>query len=169
MRRYAPVMGEKTADEAARELLLTTTSDREAHAVAVQALLARNASSRRNDELIAEELLSDPGFRDEWVRTALARTVAVAIARYRGDRDMSQQELAQRLGMTQPQIMRLELGEINPSIDMLMRISAQLGIEFTIDVRPAGVPVRNLTKRAQSKALVGSISTGDVELLVVVG
>jgi hypothetical protein len=51
---------------------------------------------------------------------------------------------------------RLELGEVNPSMETLMRVSAQLGIEFTIDVRPAGTPVHNVTKRAQANNLVGS-------------
>jgi hypothetical protein len=35
-----------------------------------------------NDELIAEQLRTDPEFRVEWERTALARAVAVAIVRY---------------------------------------------------------------------------------------
>src|ERR1700722_7073000 len=100
---------------------------------------------KTNDELIAEQLGTDPEFRAEWERTALARAVAVAIVRYRADYDLSQRELAERLGMKQPQVARLELGEVNPSIDTLMRISSMLAIEFTIDVRPAGAPVRSLT------------------------
>ena len=50
--------------------------------------------------------------------------------------------------MKQPQVARLELGEVNPSMETLMRVSGQLGIEFTIDMRPAGAPVHNVTKRA---------------------
>ena len=38
---------------------------------------------KTNEELIAEQLRSDPEFRAEWERTALARAVAVAIVRYR--------------------------------------------------------------------------------------
>ena len=45
-RRYAAAMGEKTAVDMARELLLTTTREREADATAMQALLARNTSLR---------------------------------------------------------------------------------------------------------------------------
>jgi len=41
-----------------------------------------------------------------------------------------------------------------------------LSIEFTIDVRPAGTPVRNVTKRAQADNLVGSFRAEDVEILV---
>ena len=124
---------------------------------------------KTNDELIAEQLRTDPEFRAEWERTALARAVAVAIVRYRADHDLSQRELAQRLGMKQPQVARLELGEVNPSIDTLMRISSQLGIEFTINVRPAGVPARNVTKRAQTDDLVGSSSKNRAELLIAAG
>jgi hypothetical protein len=48
-----------------------------------------------------------------------------------------------------------------------MRVSAQLGIEFTIDVRPAGTTVHNVTKRAQVNNLVGSVRTSEAEVLVV--
>jgi ribosome-binding protein aMBF1 (putative translation factor) len=90
---------------------------------------------RTNDELIAEQLRTDPEFRAEWERTALARAVAVAIVRYRADHDLSQRELAGRLAMKQPQVARLELGEVTPSMKTLLRISTELGIEFTIEVR----------------------------------
>ena len=119
-----------------------------------------------NDELIAEQLRTDPEFRAEWERTALARAVAVAIVRHRGEHDLSQRDLAELLGMKQPQVARLERGEINPSVASLMRISSRLGIEFTIDVRPAGEPARNVTKRAQSENVVGSVRTEGAEVLV---
>lgn len=121
---------------------------------------------KTNDELIAEQLRTDPEFRAEWERTTLARAVAIAIVSYRGKHDLSQRELAQRLGMKQPQVARLELGEVNPSMETLIRVSSQLGIEFTIDVRPAGAPVRNVTKRAQANSLVGSFRADDAEILV---
>lgn len=95
---------------------------------------------KTNDQLIAEQLRTDPEFRAEWERTVLARAVAVAIVRYRSEHDLSQRELGQRLGMKQPQVARLELGEVNPSIETLIRISAQLGIEFVITVHPTGAP-----------------------------
>jgi transcriptional regulator with XRE-family HTH domain len=120
---------------------------------------------KTNDEILQEEL-QDPEFRAEWERTALARAVALAIVRYRGDHGLSQRDLAERLGMKQPQVARLELGEVNPSMETLMRVSGQLGIEFTIDVRPAGTTVHNVTKRAQANNLVGSVRTSEAEVLV---
>lgn len=121
---------------------------------------------KTNDELLAEQLGTDADFRAEWERTALGRAVAVAIVRYRSEHDLSQRDLAQRLAMKQPQVARLELGEVNPSMDTLMRIASQLEIEFTIDVRPAGSPARNVTKRAQTDSVVGSVSTDRADLLV---
>jgi transcriptional regulator with XRE-family HTH domain len=120
---------------------------------------------KTNDEILQEEL-QDPEFRAEWERTALARAVALAVVRYRGDHGLSQRDLAERLGMKQPQVARLELGEVNPSMDTLMRVSGQLGIEFTIDVRPAGTTVHNVTKRAQANNLVGSVRTSEAEVLI---
>lgn len=121
---------------------------------------------KTNDDLLAEQLRGDPKFRAEWERTALGRAVAVAVVRYRAEHDLSQRELAERLGMKQPQVARLEIGEVNPSMDTLMRIASQLEIEFTIDVRPAGSPARNVTKRAQVESVVGTFRTAKAELLV---
>ena len=119
-----------------------------------------------NDELIADQLRTDPEFHAEWKRTVLARAVAIAILKYRAKHHLSQRDLADLLGMKQPQVARLELGEVNPSMETLMRVSAQLGIEFTIDVRPAGTPVCNVTRRAQTNNLVGSFRADDAEILV---
>ena len=124
---------------------------------------------KTSDELIAEQLRADPEFRGHWERTALARAVAAAIVHYRAEHDLSQRDLAQRLGMKQPQVARLELGEVNPSMDTLMRISSSLGIEFTIDIRRAGAPARKVTKSAQSRSTVGSLRAGGAEFLVVAG
>jgi transcriptional regulator with XRE-family HTH domain len=121
---------------------------------------------KTNEQLIAERLRGDPEFRRLWERTALARAVAVAVVRYRAEHDLSQRDLAQRLGMKQPQVARLELGEVNPSMDTLMRISSRLGIEFTIDIRRAGAPAHNITNGAKNGHAVGSLRADGAELLV---
>lgn len=122
---------------------------------------------KRNDDVIREELERDPAFRAAWERTALGRAVALAIVRYRGEHGLSQRDVAHLVGMSQPQIARIELGETNPSIDTLLRLSARLGIEFTIDVRPADQPARNLTSSALTRNLAEPVSGGEAALLVI--
>lgn len=88
------------------------------------------------DALVAEESLHDPVFREEWEQTALARLVAAQIIGYRAQHGLSQRALAERLGVKQPYVVRLESGEHNPELSTLVRISRALGVEFLIDIRP---------------------------------
>lgn len=88
-------------------------------------------------ELQEERFRTDPAARERWERTALARAVAIAVIRYRAEHGLSQRALAERLGMPQPHIARLELGEHNPSVDMLQRLAQGLGKCFVVAVAPA--------------------------------
>lgn len=80
------------------------------------------------------EVAADPALQ----RTALARAVAVAVNRYRAEHGLSLRALARRLGMPAPNVVRLESGERNPSIDTLQRLSGPLGLRFVVDVSPEG-------------------------------
>jgi transcriptional regulator with XRE-family HTH domain len=113
----------------------------------------RLSDLRTNEELLEEEM-ADPAFRAEWERTAVARAVALRLVDYRAGRDLSQRDLARLLEMEQPQVARLERGDVNPTLETLMRLAGALDIEFTIDVRPVNRRTRLVTKRAQDDALV---------------
>ena len=80
----------------------------------------------------------DDTARARWERTALARAVANAVVAYRATHGLSQGALAAKLGMQRPAISRLELGEHNPSIEMLERLARVLGLRFIVDVAPPG-------------------------------
>ena len=121
---------------------------------------------KTNTDLIAEELQNDPEFRAEWERTAVARAVAVALVRYRAEQDLSQRDLAATLGMKQPQVARLEAGDVNPTIDTLMRIASKLSIEFIIDVRPANVEPRLVSEIARTTSAIGTVRARGAALLV---
>jgi ribosome-binding protein aMBF1 (putative translation factor) len=69
----------------------------------------------------------------------LAHETRVALWLYRELNHLSQQQLAELLGMKQPQIARLESGLITPSLETLRRISERLGIDFTIEVKSGGI------------------------------
>jgi len=127
----------------------------------------RSADMKTNDEVIAEQM-TDPAFRAEWERTALARAIALRLVRYRADHQLSQRDLAKRLEMRQPQVARLERGDVNPTLETLMRLSGALDIEFTIDVRPSHRRSRLVTKLAQTEALT-SYATESAVALVAAG
>ena len=117
------------------------------------------------DEVLTEDL-KDPEFRARWERTALARAVANRVIGYRTQRGLSQSELAEQLGMKQPQIARLESAEHNPTIDTLIKLVNALDIEFVIDIHPANKAAKLVNKRAQTTAAVSTTTVEDTELLV---
>ncbi len=69
------------------------------------------------DDLIAERCTTDPGFRDYWERTALARAMAVAVIRDRSEHGLSQRALARQLEMPHSQIARLAQGAGKPPLE----------------------------------------------------
>jgi transcriptional regulator with XRE-family HTH domain len=95
---------------------------------------------------------------DEWL-------VALRLVRYRAARDLSQRALAKLLEMEQPQVARLERGDVNPTLETLMRLAGALDIEFTIDVRPVNRRTRLVNKRAADDALVSYATDRAVALV----
>lgn len=93
---------------------------------------------KTHEELLSAEMAADPEFATEWERLALARMVAVQLIGYRSDHGLSQRQLAERLGVSQPRVVELESGEKNPQIETLVKIAAKTGLEFAIDIAPIG-------------------------------
>lgn len=81
-------------------------------------------------------MAADPEFAAEWERLALARAVAIALIGYRADHDLSQRQLAELLGVSQPRIVELEAGEKSPQIETLVKIAAATRLELAIDIAP---------------------------------
>jgi transcriptional regulator with XRE-family HTH domain len=84
------------------------------------------------------ELSEDPEFRSEWERAAPARAVAHRLIAHRAEHGLSQSALARKLGVSQPAVARMELGEHLPTLTTLARVARALGIEIAIDVLPPG-------------------------------
>jgi transcriptional regulator with XRE-family HTH domain len=101
------------------------------------------------EHLLAEEQERDPEFRAEWQRLAPAQAFSDVLIRYRAEESISQRELARRLGVSQPRVAKLESGEHNPSIDSIINVVRCLGIEFAIDIVPAGRRPALVTARAR--------------------
>jgi DNA-binding XRE family transcriptional regulator len=85
------------------------------------------------DTVITEQR-QNPSFRQLWDESAFARQVATALVRYRTEHDLTQQQLADLLGVHQPNIARLESGEKPPTLKELARITAATGLAFHLSV-----------------------------------
>lgn len=100
-------------------------------------------SELRTAEQIAVDELRDPEVRSEYERTAFANAVALRIVQYRAEQGLSQTALARQLGMRQPAIARLEAGEHEPSLATLARLARGLGIDFSVDITPTSLGLRD--------------------------
>jgi DNA-binding XRE family transcriptional regulator len=106
--------------------------------------------TKTHEELLAAELAADPEFAAEWERLALARMVAARLAGYRSEHGLSQRALAEHLSVSQPRVVELESGEKNPQIETLVKIAAATGLEFAIDIAPAGQEPKLVGKAVKS-------------------
>jgi transcriptional regulator with XRE-family HTH domain len=115
--------------------------------------MTRNAKTHGT---LVGEALRDEAFRREWERLEIARVVAATVVAYRSDHDLSQRELAARLGWPQSQVGRLELAVRTPSHETLMRLAGCLGLEFNISIAPEHQQPKLLAQRAYKQAQVVS-------------
>lgn len=119
-------------------------------------------------QVLAERLERDLEFRAEWERTALARAVSVALVKYRADHGLSQRALAKLLGMPQSQIARLEIGENNPSVEMLQRLSKGTGQRFILAITPPD-QTEDLPLPAKAQVIADVTLADGTRLLAAVG
>lgn len=138
----------------------TATENADNKSIIMRAAMA--SSGKSFDALVAEEQLKDPSFKAEWQRLAPARELAATLLRYRAEHKLSQRALAEKLGVSQPRVVKLESGEHNPEIDTIINAVRQLGIEFALDVAPASRKPALVTARAQKQ---GSIAYEDVSVV----
>ena len=101
---------------------------------------AETGSGIDSEVLLDDMLKNDPSFRAEWERTAYARAVANEIVRFRIEHGLTQSGLARLVGVSQAAIGRLELGEHEPKISTLQKLSQVLGITFVDTIHPAQAP-----------------------------
>ncbi len=93
------------------------------------------------EQLLAADL-QDPEVRAEWVRTAVARAVAIWLIQYRAARGWSLEELARRSGLEREVVEDLEIGEREPSMSLLLGVARALDTPLTLRVE-RGLPGGN--------------------------
>ncbi len=83
-----------------------------------------------------KELLTDPETAKEFEELRPQYEVISQIIKVRNEQGITQAELAERTGIRQSNISRLEGGNYNPSLEFLTRIARGLGMELHIELRP---------------------------------
>ena len=83
------------------------------------------------------EQLSDSEFKKEYDALRPEYAIIQAIIDARKDTGMTQKELAEKTGITQADISRLENGSANPSLKTLQRLAEGLGMRLKLEFLPA--------------------------------
>jgi DNA-binding XRE family transcriptional regulator len=105
-------------------------------------------------ELVDAELNSNDDVQRAWLRLAPARQFAVMLIGYRTDHGLSQRALAEKLGVSQPRIAKMESGEQNPDFETIVATVEQLGTEFVLNVGPVQYEAKLVTKGAKTSGAV---------------
>lgn len=83
------------------------------------------------------EQMKDEEFRKEYDDLTPKYEIIKEIIKERNAQNLTQQEFANKLGIKQSNISRLESGNYNPSMDFLQKIARALGKELHIEFRKA--------------------------------
>lgn len=83
-------------------------------------------------------------------------STAAIIAQARLKAGLTQRQLAQRMGTSQPAIARLEAGQVSPTLGTVERIAAAAGYELRVELVPllAPDPVIEAYKRDVDRSLL---------------
>jgi len=100
------------------------------------------AATRSVSEHIQRKLKTDPTFRKEWERLQANEEIARAVIRLRMKLDLSQEELARRIGVSAPAISRIESGRHSPNFATLRKIADAVGHKVVVSFAEADVPER---------------------------
>ena len=88
---------------------------------------------------LLNEQLKDPEFKKEWDDIQPEMDVIRAMIDNRIAQNLTQKELAERPGINQADISKLENGTRNPSLKMLKRLAAGMGMALKIEFVPMTV------------------------------
>lgn len=86
---------------------------------------------------LKKTLMQSEEFRAEYEKADAEFQIVEALVRARTEGNMSQAELAKRMGTTQSAIARLEGGGVSPSLTTLRRYAAAAGLKLEINLVPA--------------------------------
>lgn len=83
---------------------------------------------------IKKDLLQDEEFKAEYERLQPRYAIISQIIEARKEQNMTQSELAKRVGTQKSNISRLESGNYNPSLDFLIKVARCLGKDLSVQM-----------------------------------
>lgn len=83
-------------------------------------------------EEVKKDMLKNEEFKTEYERLEPRYEAIEQIIRARKEQNMTQEELAKRVGTQKSNISRLESGNYNPSLDFLAKVAESLGKHLSI-------------------------------------
>ena len=89
----------------------------------------------KNYRVLLNERLNDPQFRKAWDELEPEFQIIRAMIEAREEANMTQKDLAEKTGIAQGDISKLENGSSNPSIRTLQRIAEGLGKKLVIEFK----------------------------------
>ena len=86
-------------------------------------------------EDVKADLLKDKEFEAEYERLRPRYEAIEQIVKARKEQNITQEELAKRIGTQKSNISRLESGNYNPSLDLLIKIADALGKRLNVQLQ----------------------------------
>lgn len=83
-----------------------------------------------------QTLLQDPEVKAEYNALEPEFDIIRTMIKARKEQNITQKELAERTGITQADISRIENGSRNPSLDMMKRLAKGLGMRLKLEFVP---------------------------------
>ena len=90
----------------------------------------------RKFERVLQDQLKDPEFRREWEASEAHYLIVSAIIGERVRRNLTQEQLAEKAGLKQPSLARVESGSVVPSLQILGKIAKALDSKLEIRFTP---------------------------------
>lgn len=90
----------------------------------------------RNFRETLEDQLKDPEFKKEYDALEPEFTIIKALLNAREAAGLTQKDLAERTGIAQGDISKLETGNANPSLRTLQRLAAGMGMKLKLEFVP---------------------------------
>lgn len=82
--------------------------------------------------VVKQEMLSNPEVKSEYDNLAVEYQLIRLFIKARKEKNLTQSELAEKVGTKQSNISRLESGDYNPSLDFIEKVAAALDKKIEI-------------------------------------